>query len=360
MLVRTGRGAGIIQVSAGAAHNEALPPGVPNSHGYSFGTIDFASNGTLQVKIWPRRWSDRSKEFVLDVENTPEGEFCATHALSGPKLAAPAPRGEPLDRELLQRALGILGVEPSQQNACLQAVSVYDRTRHMRGDHQQHLEYSLPRQLLGDTRQRAAVIDLLKHARRFVNLEDGLPDSHCVYFSPRKIREAHASLCKPSSGSEGNTFLQLSEVSHHLFSHARVLFMPALQLAGWPPCTELDGEWVYFAHSFRIPEFEQVVRQLLPMAGHELERGFGPGTAVSALRNRSDPDRVPFVEMVAGEHPQFRMNLSRQHFNLNSSTFQLLRKLFAGEALTLFGLGRLRVLSPEVIEILVLQAHSGS
>jgi hypothetical protein len=290
------------------------------------------------------------------VESTPEGECFATHALVGRKLAAPVPPREPLDRELFQRALSVLGIEPSQQDAFLQAVSSQGRTRNRRDIFRELRDSLLSGQLVKDEGRRAAVIDLIKHARRFVNLGSGLSDRHCVYSSPRKIREAHASLGRTASGSSDNTFLQLSEVSHHLLATGRVLFMPALQLTGWPPSAELEGEWIYFAHSFRIPEFEQLVTRLLPSAVRESERGFEAGAAVRALKNHSDSSGALFIEMAAGERPEFRMNLSPQHFNLNSSTYQLLCTLFAGKPLTLFGLGRLRVISPEAIEILVLQA----
>jgi hypothetical protein len=78
---RSGAGGDFLRVSAGAAHGERLPPGVPASHGYNFAAVLRLPDGSLQLRLWPRRWSDRSKTFVADSDNVPEGQLHADHPL---------------------------------------------------------------------------------------------------------------------------------------------------------------------------------------------------------------------------------------------------------------------------------------
>jgi hypothetical protein len=73
-MARSGSGTGIIRIAAGAAHGDALPYGVPASHGYSVAGVFADAQGKLRVRIWPRRWSEQNKEFRVDVENVRDGQ----------------------------------------------------------------------------------------------------------------------------------------------------------------------------------------------------------------------------------------------------------------------------------------------
>ncbi|MBK9258706.1 MAG: metallophosphoesterase [Polyangiaceae bacterium] len=80
---RSGSGAGILRIAAGAVHGDVLPPGIPASHGYSVGTVIANAEGKLRLRIWPRLWSEQNKEFRVDVNNVPEGQPYAEHSLDG-------------------------------------------------------------------------------------------------------------------------------------------------------------------------------------------------------------------------------------------------------------------------------------
>ena len=83
---RSGAGAGLIRVAAGAAYGDL--PGVPASHGYSIAAVVAAPDGNLRLRIWPRRWSEQNKDFRADVHNTPDGRPYAEHPIAS--LRAPA------------------------------------------------------------------------------------------------------------------------------------------------------------------------------------------------------------------------------------------------------------------------------
>jgi hypothetical protein len=85
----SGSGAGLIRVAAGAVHGDLLPPGVPASHGYSIGAVVAAADGSLRLRIWPRRWSEQNKDFRVDVSNVPEGRPYAEHVLRASILRNP-------------------------------------------------------------------------------------------------------------------------------------------------------------------------------------------------------------------------------------------------------------------------------
>lgn len=79
---RNGAGAGLLRITAGAAHGEAMPEAwIPASHGYSFGALIADAAGALSVRVWPRRWADKRKEFRVDNEAVPDGERYATHPI---------------------------------------------------------------------------------------------------------------------------------------------------------------------------------------------------------------------------------------------------------------------------------------
>ncbi len=78
---RTGAGSLFVRVSAGATHAEQTPGGVPLAHSYNFGSIGKSADGSLMVRIWPRRWATRNKAFRADVDILPDGKEFAEHAL---------------------------------------------------------------------------------------------------------------------------------------------------------------------------------------------------------------------------------------------------------------------------------------
>lgn len=84
---RSGAGGSFLRVVAGSAHGEQLPPGVPASHGYSFGAV-VRDGDRLALRIWPRKWSPRNASFRVDSDNVPDGETYADHPLAL-RLAAP-------------------------------------------------------------------------------------------------------------------------------------------------------------------------------------------------------------------------------------------------------------------------------
>lgn len=80
-MARSGSGAGILRIAAGAVHNDILPPGIPASHGYSVGAVIVNTEGQWRLRLWPRRWSEPNKEFRVDVDNVRPGQTYAEHPL---------------------------------------------------------------------------------------------------------------------------------------------------------------------------------------------------------------------------------------------------------------------------------------
>jgi len=96
--LRSGAGGEFVHVVAGAAHGDRMPAGVPAGHGYNFGEIVHVGGGALELRVWPRRWSEPNKEFRADVDSVPpenmrRGRPYATHRLRArlPGVAAPEP-----------------------------------------------------------------------------------------------------------------------------------------------------------------------------------------------------------------------------------------------------------------------------
>jgi hypothetical protein len=89
---RAGSGGSFVRVTAGAAHNDQLPPGIPQSHGYNYGEIRRDDAGKIALRVHPRLWS--SGRFVVDVHSVPDGATFAEHTLAV-KLAAVEPAREP-------------------------------------------------------------------------------------------------------------------------------------------------------------------------------------------------------------------------------------------------------------------------
>ena len=85
-MVHAGSGTSLIRITAGAVHGDKLPPGVPASHGYSFAAVVPGENGTLRLRVWPRRWSEKNKFFTADTDNTPKDRPYAEHTLPGTRF----------------------------------------------------------------------------------------------------------------------------------------------------------------------------------------------------------------------------------------------------------------------------------
>ena len=92
---RGGAGGSLIRLAAGAAHHEES---APPSHGYNAAAVLRFPDGTLALRVWPRRWSSRNKDFRLDVDNVPRGQGFAEHAIRLNLPAARAERASNLDK----------------------------------------------------------------------------------------------------------------------------------------------------------------------------------------------------------------------------------------------------------------------
>jgi hypothetical protein len=91
---RSGAGQDFVRIGAGIAYESS--PGQAGI-GYCVAAVVRTENGSLAVRIWPRRWSDRSKVFRNDVDNLPEGSTFAQHPVRFALPAAPphAPAATP-------------------------------------------------------------------------------------------------------------------------------------------------------------------------------------------------------------------------------------------------------------------------
>jgi len=89
----SGSGKSLLRVVAGSVHGEKNGPDVPAGHGYSFGAVLRGEGGKAVLRVFPRKWSDRKKEFQLDVDNVPAEPSFAEHALP---IKLPAPSAAPV------------------------------------------------------------------------------------------------------------------------------------------------------------------------------------------------------------------------------------------------------------------------
>lgn len=76
---RRGAGRRTVRISAGAVHGDKQPTNVPAGHGYNISSLYRTSSGTLNLRIWTRKWSDRQKRFVQDSDATPKNQAYAEH-----------------------------------------------------------------------------------------------------------------------------------------------------------------------------------------------------------------------------------------------------------------------------------------
>lgn len=77
-----GHGRGFIQISAGAAHGDKKKHTKPASHGYNITSIVQLADGQLELRVWPRKWSDKTKRFVADVDSLPKAESFSRHPIT--------------------------------------------------------------------------------------------------------------------------------------------------------------------------------------------------------------------------------------------------------------------------------------
>lgn len=79
--VRQGAGKSLIRMIAGAAHADKDSRDAPARYGYNIAAIEQDANGALELRIWPRRWSDKTKEFRADMDLLEDGRTSIAHAL---------------------------------------------------------------------------------------------------------------------------------------------------------------------------------------------------------------------------------------------------------------------------------------
>ena len=94
--LRSGSGTQFVHVVAGAVHGERMPKGVPASHGYTYGEIVRDGRGGLELRVWPRRWSEPNKDFRIDGDSVPTGNHgYAIHPLKARLAVPPDPPARP-------------------------------------------------------------------------------------------------------------------------------------------------------------------------------------------------------------------------------------------------------------------------
>jgi len=81
-----GSGGRFVRVVAGAVRDDETTDGAPTSHGYNFCEVVHTGGGALELRVWPRRWSEANGEFRADVgrvppENLSSGRLYASHRL---------------------------------------------------------------------------------------------------------------------------------------------------------------------------------------------------------------------------------------------------------------------------------------
>lgn len=77
---RSGSGAEWLCITAGAAHAEPLPQGVPAGHGYNIAAVVETPAG-MKLRIWPRKFSDPNADFRPDIDKVSPQTLYAEHDL---------------------------------------------------------------------------------------------------------------------------------------------------------------------------------------------------------------------------------------------------------------------------------------
>ena len=76
-----GSGQRLVRIAAGAVHEGAARGEASARHGYNLAALVAREDGEVFLRVHPRRWSEKKKRFLLDIENAPEGQEAAEHAL---------------------------------------------------------------------------------------------------------------------------------------------------------------------------------------------------------------------------------------------------------------------------------------
>ena len=97
---------GLLRVVAGASHAERqASKEIPAGHGYNWAAIFADDEGRLELRIWPRKWSDNNRDFRPDVERIQRGKPYARHELPvkvapRPAIVEPGPTKPPWPRDV--------------------------------------------------------------------------------------------------------------------------------------------------------------------------------------------------------------------------------------------------------------------
>ena len=96
---RHGAGPRHVAVVAGAVHEDAKPREVPAAHGYNIAALLCAPDGSVTLRVWPRRWIPSRAHFASDSEGTDEPHPYAEHeiGLHLPATADEAPPSPPTE-----------------------------------------------------------------------------------------------------------------------------------------------------------------------------------------------------------------------------------------------------------------------
>lgn len=124
---------GLIRVAAGSLGGDA-----PGGRCYNFASVGLGDDGSLELRVWHRRWSGHRKAFVADVDAIPQGQWFASYTLDktsggpGSRRLVIAPESRPGEdlrddfrtrSELLEgrirNAVSALGSEAAREAALL-------------------------------------------------------------------------------------------------------------------------------------------------------------------------------------------------------------------------------------------------
>lgn len=109
---RSGSGGSFLRFTAGSAHGDKMPKGIPAGHGYSLGAVVRDDKGQASLRVTPRKWSTKNAAFRPDMDNIPEGDKTfADHALP-PSLELPAPAAPAIQAASKPSALKVVPNEP--------------------------------------------------------------------------------------------------------------------------------------------------------------------------------------------------------------------------------------------------------
>lgn len=103
--LRGGSSGPFVHVGAGAVRDERMPDDAPVGFGYNFCEVVHDGAGGLSLRVWPRRWSEGSREFRADVDSVPVENLRAGKPYASHRLRARMSVGEdPISRDPLPAA----------------------------------------------------------------------------------------------------------------------------------------------------------------------------------------------------------------------------------------------------------------